>query len=261
MMGKLGTVVESPIGSNSDMKRYIDSVNQNFGLKREPWCAMSASDMLKQGDAIYPKIWSAMALSFKKAEIKYTLKQVLNNECQPKPGDIIVYDYGAGRGHIDFVVSYENGNWVLIGGYRDNRIALWKGTTNRLIMNKAKYVVEVTGDYSYETNQDKIHPAPLYKGGIRQEVLEKKLATVYHSKFNGRRMANGKIYNEWNYTVASNDYQLNSTITIYNKKKTDSVVVTVTDRMKYNNRIDLSLGLSKRFNIRKDTILVKYEAK
>lgn len=253
MMRKLGTVIESPIGSNSDMNKYIDSVNQKFGLKREPWCAMTASDMLKQGKAIYPKIWSAMALSFKEAGIKYTLKQVSNNEYQPIPGDIIVYNYGAGRGHIDFVVSYENGNWVLIGANRDDRIALWKGTTNKLLMNKAKYVVSVTGDYSY-------HPYQTLPRGEGLK-LEKKLATVYNSKFHGRRMANGKIYNEWNYTVASNDYPLNSTITIYNKKKTDSVVVTVSDRMKYNNRIDLSLSLSNRLNIRKDTILVKYEVK
>lgn len=242
-MKKVEIVIESPIGSNSDMNRYIDSVNEKFGLKGQPWCAMALSDVIKRSNANYPKIWSAKALSFATAKIKYTLKQVANDEYKPKPGDIVVYNYGAGLGHVDIVVSYDDGNWLLVGANRDDRVALWKGSTNNLIAKKAIYVVDVSGNYKCETNN--------YK-------LEKKLATVYNSYFNGRRMANGEIYNEWNYTVASNDYPLNSILIIYNMDKTDSAIVKVTDRMKYNNRIDLSKALSAKFKIRKDTILVKY---
>jgi rare lipoprotein A (peptidoglycan hydrolase) len=247
MINKVGTVVESPIGSNSDMMKYIDSVNNKFGMKKQPWCAMLGSDALKQGKASYPYVWSALALSFARVKLKYTMKQVANNEYQPKPGDIIIYSYGAGKGHIDFVVSFENGEWLLVGGNRDNRVAYWKGSTNKLIMNKAKYVVDVSGDYTYDY--------------VADDYSSMKLATVYHEKFHGRKMANGQVYNQWDYTVASNDYPLNTRITIKNTKNNKSVEAIVTDRMRDKNLVDLSLAISKKLGIRKDSVLITYKVK
>lgn len=245
----VGKVIESPIGSNSDNGGYIDKVNKLFGLYKQPWCAMTGSDVLKEGNVIYPNIWSAMALSFKKAIVKYTLKDIVDGVYIPKPGDAIVYDYGAGRGHIDFVVSYHDGNWVLVGGNRGNMVAYWKGTTNKLMLNKAVYIIDVSGDYTY----DYIIPQDVSFDTLR--------ATVYHGKFHGRKMANGQVYDSSKFSAASNLYPLGSYVKIINPETNKKLVVQITDRMhpRMKGRIDLSNRAYKYLGIKSKNVLVKKE--
>lgn len=248
-MNRLGTK-ESPIGSNRDGNRYIDSVNKKFKLVGEPWCAMTISDMLKSGKAIYPTIWSAMALSFKNVKVKYTMKQISNNEYIPKAGDIVVYDYGSGRGHVDFVVSFTDDELVLVGGNRGNAISLFKASTNKLILNKAKWVVDVTGNYDYEIAQQEVK--------FRFDTMR---ATVYHSKFHNRRMANGDLYDSTKITAASNFYPIGSTVTVVNPINNREIDVPITDRMNksyFSDRIDLSKKAYTTLGVRRN-VIVKYE--
>lgn len=252
MMARLGTT-ESPIGSNSDKGGYIDSVNRKFKLFKQPWCAMTASDMLKTGEVIYPQIWTAMALGFKKAKVKYTMKQVANGEYIPKPGDAVVFDYGGGKGHIDLTVSFSDGEWLLIGANRSNRIALHQSTTNKLILGKAVWVIDVTGDYDYEVVEDEV----VYK-------YDTSKATVYASKFHGREMKNGKLYDSTKISAASNVYPIGSVVNVTNTLNNRSLDIKITDRMSSeytNDRIDLSKKAYTILGIRSKKVIVKYEVK
>jgi hypothetical protein len=70
------------------------------------------------------------------------------------------------------------------------------------------------------------------------------IASVYHPRFHGRNMSNGKPYNHYkNYTVAYNKYPLGTKIEItYRDKK---IKAEVTDRIGVKGRIDLSGKLMK----------------
>ncbi len=57
-------------------------------------------------------------------------------------------------------------------------------------------------------------------------------ATYYARMFNGRRMANGKIYLPTKMVAASNKYRLGTKVKITNRRNGKSVIVTVSDRCK-----------------------------
>ncbi|KOR30915.1 hypothetical protein TI04_03565 [Achromatium sp. WMS2] len=63
-------------------------------------------------------------------------------------------------------------------------------------------------------------------------------ATYYHHRFNGRRMANGKVYRPGRLTAAHRRYRLGTRIRVTNRRTGKSVRVTVTDRC--NCTLDLS---------------------
>ena len=265
-MNRLGTK-ESPIGSNSDKGGLIDSMSNLFGLQKVPWCAIGGSYFMRLGEVIYPKIWSAMALSFKKAKVKYTMKQISYEEYIPKPGDAVIYNYGGGKGHIDFVVTYSNNSWLLVGANRSDRIAYVQTTTNKLILSKAVYVVSVTGNYDYEIPLD----PPLEKGagGIEANKglkpfasYDTSKATVYASKFHGREMKNGKLYDSTKISAASNVYKIGSVVTVTNTLNGRSLDIEITDRMSKeytNDRIDLSKKAYVILGINKKKVIVKYK--
>lgn len=68
------------------------------------------------------------------------------------------------------------------------------------------------------------------------------IASYYHDKFHGRKMANGDIYSKDEFTAASNTFPLNKWVKVVNVINRESVIVKITDRMAKNNKrlIDLS---------------------
>lgn len=70
-------------------------------------------------------------------------------------------------------------------------------------------------------------------------------ATYYHSSLAGRKMANGRPYNPYAMTAASNHYRLGSRVRVTNRRTGKSVVVTITDRCG-NCSIDLSKAAFRR---------------
>ncbi len=68
------------------------------------------------------------------------------------------------------------------------------------------------------------------------------IASFYANKFNGRRTANGEIFNQQKLTAASNTLPLNTWVKVTNLHNKRTVVVKITDRMYHLNKrlIDLS---------------------
>jgi len=85
------------------------------------------------------------------------------------------------------------------------------------------------------------------------EALDSKVETAsyYADKFNGRKTANGEIYNMHDLTAAHISYPFNTICRVTNLKNQKSVIVRINDRKPdTNNRsIDLSLGAAKEINM------------
>ena len=80
---------------------------------------------------------------------------------------------------------------------------------------------------------------------------ERGIASYYHDKFHGRKMANGKPYNRDSFTCAHRRYALGSWLRVVNPKNGRAVVVQVTDRGPYSKRftIDLSRAAARHLDI------------
>lgn len=87
--------------------------------------------------------------------------------------------------------------------------------------------------------------------GISERDALTGIASYYHDKFNGRKMANGDIFSQQEFTAASNKFPLNCWVKVTNLSNKRSVIVKITDRMaKYNKRIiDLSLVAARELKI------------
>jgi rare lipoprotein A len=83
------------------------------------------------------------------------------------------------------------------------------------------------------------HPITRSKKPVK---IQYGIASFYANKFNGRRTANGEIFNQKNLTAASNTLPLNIWVKVTNLHNKKSVVVRITDRMHKRNKrvIDLS---------------------
>ena len=66
------------------------------------------------------------------------------------------------------------------------------------------------------------------------------VASFYHSKFEGRKTANGDIFSNNNLTAAYNHVPLGTILKVTNIKNNKSVIVKVNDRCGINSRVDLS---------------------
>ena len=73
-------------------------------------------------------------------------------------------------------------------------------------------------------------------------IIKYGTASFYAKKFNGRRTANGDIYNSTKYTAACNVLPLNTWIKVTNLKNNKSVIVIINDRLHAKNKrlVDLS---------------------
>ena len=80
---------------------------------------------------------------------------------------------------------------------------------------------------------------------------ERGVASYYHNKFHGRKMANGEPYHRDSFTCAHRRYPLGSWLRVMNPKNGKAVVVKVTDRGPFsrNFTIDLSLAAARHLDI------------
>lgn len=80
---------------------------------------------------------------------------------------------------------------------------------------------------------------------------ERGVASYYHDRFHGRKMANGEPYNRDSFTCAHRRYALGTWLRVVNPKNGKAVVVQVTDRGPYSKRftIDLSRAAARHLDI------------
>ena len=80
---------------------------------------------------------------------------------------------------------------------------------------------------------------------------ERGVASYYHDRFHGRKMANGRPYNKDSFTCAHRRYPLGTWLRVVNPKNNRAVVVEVTDRGPYSNvfTIDLSRAAARHLDI------------
>ena len=91
--------------------------------------------------------------------------------------------------------------------------------------------------------QEKTHfPAAGTTSSGKKIIIKYGIASFYAKKFNGRKTANGDIYNSAKYTAACNVLPLNTWIKVTNLKNNKSVIVVINDRLhaKSNRLVDLS---------------------
>jgi rare lipoprotein A len=76
----------------------------------------------------------------------------------------------------------------------------------------------------------------------RKTIIKYGTASFYAKKFNGRKTANGDIYNSKKYTAACNVLPLNTWIKVTNLKNKKWVIVIINDRLhaKSKRLVDLS---------------------
>lgn len=80
---------------------------------------------------------------------------------------------------------------------------------------------------------------------------ERGVASFYHDKFHGRRMANGEKYHRDSFTCAHRYYPLGTWLRVSNPKNNKAVIVQVTDRGPFSKRftIDLSRAAAQHLGI------------
>lgn len=76
----------------------------------------------------------------------------------------------------------------------------------------------------------------------------KGIASFYHDKFEGRRTANGDIFDNDKYTAASNTLKLGSYVKVTNLSNGEVIYVRINDRMAHTNKrlIDLTSLAAKK---------------
>ncbi len=80
---------------------------------------------------------------------------------------------------------------------------------------------------------------------------ERGIASYYHDKFHGRRMANGEKYNRDSFTCAHLRYPFGTFLKVKNIRNGKECIVKVTDRGPYSKRfaIDLSKAAARHLDI------------
>ena len=112
--------------------------------------------------------------------------------------------------------------------------------------------------------QKKIHHRRAVKPGntARKSLIKYGTASFYAKKFNGRKTANGDIYNSAKYTAACNVLPLNTWIKVTNLKNKRSVIVRINDRLHFKNKrlVDLSKSAARKLGyVRRGLTRVKVE--
>ncbi len=87
------------------------------------------------------------------------------------------------------------------------------------------------------------------------------IASFYHNKFEGRKTATGEIFDNDNFTAASNHFKLGTYVKVTNLSNDNVVYVKVNDRMGHPSRvIDLTENAARKLKfINKGTTKVKIE--
>ena len=86
-----------------------------------------------------------------------------------------------------------------------------------------------------------------------QAKVQHGMASFYHDKFNGRKTANGEVFNNKNMTAAHRTLPIGSKVRVTNLKNHKSVVVRINDRGPYvkGRILDLSKAGAKKLDMEK----------
>lgn len=84
--------------------------------------------------------------------------------------------------------------------------------------------------------------------------LKDGIASFYHDKFEGRKTANGEIFDNDKFTAASNTLKLGTYVKVTNVSNGEICYVKINDRMAASNRriIDLASIAAKKLNFHKN---------
>jgi len=96
----------------------------------------------------------------------------------------------------------------------------------------------------------------------RQEKPQKTgIASYYHNKFEGRKTATGEIFDNDNFTAASNFFKLGTFVKVTNLQNGKVVYVKINDRMGHPSRvIDLTENAARKLKfVNRGTTKVKIE--
>lgn len=100
------------------------------------------------------------------------------------------------------------------------------------------------------------------KKNVDYPGYEQGIASYYADKFEGRKMANGKIYDHRNLTAAANRFSLGTWVKVSNLSNKKTVIVQITDRMHPKNTrlIDVSKAAAQELGfIKKGLTRVRVE--
>lgn len=244
-------IVEVPKGSNRGDS--IDFWMAYYNLLGEPWCAGLIGYLALKGLVVSPQIYSASSLKYIRVGYSWKLSDVICGRYTPKAGDYRI-KRRKGGGHIDIFVSWDTlkQEGIVIGGNVDDAVKLRKVTLKSMIADRTTHITEVTPTY-IETIER-----------VRKYRIDTMKATVYASKFHGKRKASGKIYDSTKISAASNFYPLGTKVKVINPINNKQLEIEITDRMNkrhYKDRIDLSKKAYTILGIRNKKVIVKYEVK
>lgn len=97
--------------------------------------------------------------------------------------------------------------------------------------------IQLKADHTFEetveqvTEQDSVR---LY--------AESTKASYYHSKFNGRKTANGEVFSNHKLTAAHNNLPFGTVVIVTNLKTNKSVIVVINDRGKLGKNVSIDLS-------------------
>ena len=110
-LAEVGQEEVAGAASNPRIVEYHQSTTLKATDDDVPWCAAFVNWVLLKAGLPFTK--SAAALSFLDWGIKVKT---------PKYGDLVVFDYGHGRGHVGFYVGERDGKISVLGGNQDNSV-------------------------------------------------------------------------------------------------------------------------------------------
>src|SRR5690606_25095238 len=111
----------------------------------------------------------------------------------------------------------------------------------------------IAGAISYNAQAQRNITNDPYRSGI---------ASFYHNKFEGRKTANGEIFDNDKFTAASNTLKLGTYVKVTNLANNEFVYVKINDRMAVTNErlIDLAKVAARELNfVKKGLAKVKVE--
>ena len=106
---------------------------------------------------------------------------------------------------------------------------------------------------------------PLFLGAEKagEKDSRRGMASYYADKFNGRKTANGELFDNTGMTAAHNTLPLGSYVKVTNLRNGRSVIVRITDRLHHRNKriIDLSKNAARQLGfLARGLAKVKVEA-
>lgn len=88
----------------------------------------------------------------------------------------------------------------------------------------------------------------IVKAGKGKAKIQYGIASYYSNKFNGRKTANGEIFNQQKFTAAHNSLPLGTYVRVTNLRNKRAVIVKINDRLHARNKrlIDLTKAAAQK---------------